>query len=280
MYNFVFFWKTSDVYGCFSNWYLADFISNGIKYNCSEQYMMHHKALLFKDNATAKKILDTTDPKEQKKLGREVKNFDKQIWDKKAKDIVFAGCYSKFYQNEKLLAILLSTGNKVLVEASPYDKIWGIGLAYDDPRALNKDYWLGTNWLGETLMSVRKDLSFRVEVDSLSMDKEEIVKIVNKKIETNNAFFGEYSPDKLNYDVLVNNVSHYISRIELIDNTLMADLKPAGEKGEKFCLLVNKVGLKMFDYKPRVIGIIKDKKVFIQDILAIDIIPKEFKMSN
>jgi ribA/ribD-fused uncharacterized protein len=100
--------------------------------------------------------MSTTDPREQKKIGREVKNFDKKKWDQKVKDIVFRGNMAKFTQNEDLKKKLLATAGTTLVEASPHDKIWGIGLAETDPKAQKRETWLGTNWLGEVLTEVRE----------------------------------------------------------------------------------------------------------------------------
>jgi hypothetical protein len=96
-------------------------------------------------------------PKEQKALGRQVKNFNVDKWNIIAKDIVYIGCYAKFSQNESLKQMLLETEGD-LVEASPYDKIWGIGLSSDQPEARNRNTWNGTNWLGEVLTKVREDL--------------------------------------------------------------------------------------------------------------------------
>jgi ribA/ribD-fused uncharacterized protein len=88
-----------------------------------------------------------------------VRNFDVSIWNSKAKNIVYKGNYAKFNQNEHLKKILLSTGNKILVEASPYDAIWGVGMSEDNPDIYDSKKWKGTNWLGEVLMQVREDLS-------------------------------------------------------------------------------------------------------------------------
>lgn len=148
--RFTFFWN-----GPFSQWHLSDFTVNDITFNCAEQYMMYEKAMLFEDYDTAVKILETDDPWEQKALGRIVSNFDPNQWNKVARDIVFAGNVAKFTQNDQLKEVLLETKGTILVEASPHDKIWGIGLRAKDPRALNRETWRGTNWLGEVLTEVR-----------------------------------------------------------------------------------------------------------------------------
>jgi ribA/ribD-fused uncharacterized protein len=156
MEKFTFFWGS----GPFSNWAPAPFQIDGIWYNCSEQYMMAEKARLFGDTDTLKKIMSAVDPKEQKAYGRQVKGFNKEQWEKVARDIVYKGCYAKFTQNQDLKCCLMDTGDTTLVESSPYDKIWGIRLHKTDPRAQDRSQWLGTNWLGEILTKLRNDLRF------------------------------------------------------------------------------------------------------------------------
>lgn len=154
--KYTFFYKTRSP---FSNWHPSIFEDeNGIEYNCSEQYMMYQKALLFGDTDILAEILDTPDPREQKALGRKIKGFDSKIWEANAKRIVYEGCKLKFEQNPHLLNKLLDTEGTLLVEASPYDKIWGIGLGEDDPRIQDPKNWQGTNWLGEVLTDLRENL--------------------------------------------------------------------------------------------------------------------------
>jgi ribA/ribD-fused uncharacterized protein len=117
--------------------------------------MMHQKALFFGDKDTAKKIMETTSPKAQKALGRQVTPFDAGKWDGVARDVVLRGNLAKFRQNPDLLAKLLETKGTSLVEASPYDKIWGIGLKEDSPKAQNRETWNGKNWLGQVLDAAR-----------------------------------------------------------------------------------------------------------------------------
>lgn len=155
MEKFTFFYRSQNP---FSNWYPASFEVKGIKFNCSEQYMMYAKAMLFGDKETAKQILKAEHPREQKALGRKVQNFDAKIWSEQAKKCVYEGCYAKFTQNENLKLYLLKTAGTTLVEASPTDTIWGIGLAENDPDAQNRATWRGTNWLGEVLTQLREDL--------------------------------------------------------------------------------------------------------------------------
>jgi ribA/ribD-fused uncharacterized protein len=142
--------------GPFSQWYDAEMFVDGELYNCAEQYMMASKAKLFGDEESLAKIMASQQPWEQKALGKKVKNFDKAKWEAVAKEIVFKANYAKFTQHEDLKAYILGTEDEVLVEASPTDTIWGIGLAETDPRAMDPAQWQGTNWLGEVIMDVRE----------------------------------------------------------------------------------------------------------------------------
>jgi len=151
--NYEFFWS-----GPFSQWHPCKFEIDGDMYNCTEQYMMQQKALFFGDELTASKIMNTLHPKQQKKLGREVSNFIAEKWSVVCEEIVYKGNHAKFTQNEKLLNKLLDTKDKTLVDASPCDKIWGIGLLEDDPRAQDPEQWLGLNLLGKVLTKLRDDL--------------------------------------------------------------------------------------------------------------------------
>lgn len=128
---------------------------DGIEYGCAEQYMMASKARLFGDDEALAFIMATQNPFEQKLLGRTVRGFDVVAWEKVARDIVYVGNYHKFTQNSEFLEMLLATEDREIVEASPTDRIWGIGLGENDPRALNKAQWRGRNWLGEAIMRVR-----------------------------------------------------------------------------------------------------------------------------
>ena len=152
--------------GFLSQWYPSPFEIDEIQFINAEQYMMYRKALLFKDEDIAYKIMKSTNPKEQKALGRKVKNFNIETWSAKsagpklsvAWSIVRKGSLNKFSQNPDLLEMLVDTAGTTLVEASPYDKIWGIGLSEWDSARLTRKNWLGTNWLGEILTDVRLDL--------------------------------------------------------------------------------------------------------------------------
>ncbi len=151
--QFTFFWK-----GPLSQWHPSPFTIDGIVYNCCEQFMMAEKARRFNDPETLDLIMKSSSPKFQKALGRHVKNFNQEYWNGVAKYVVYIGNHYKFIQNKDLLKHLEDTKGTTLVECSPYDKIWGIGLVESDPRVKNRDTWLGTNWLGEVLTQVRIDL--------------------------------------------------------------------------------------------------------------------------
>jgi len=148
--QFTLFWN-----GPFSQWHPSTFVVDGISYCHAEQFMMAKKAQLFKDQATLAKIMAATNPKDQKKLGREVVNFDAKKWDEVKLSVVYIGNYHKFTQNPTLKKELLLTKETTMVEASPYDCIWGVGLAPDDKRANNRNEWRGQNYLGRVLDAVR-----------------------------------------------------------------------------------------------------------------------------
>ncbi len=155
MEKFTFFWRTNSP---FSQWHPCKFVIDEIKFNSAEQYMMFKKALLFKDDEIAEKILASSQAPEQKALGRQVKGFDKTIWESECKNIVYDANYAKFTQNPKLKEKLLETEGTTIVEASPYDCIWGIGLGEEDPEHFDRSKWKGKNWLGEILTQVRDDI--------------------------------------------------------------------------------------------------------------------------
>lgn len=164
--DFVFFWghtdRKEDVNkSCLSQWYMCSFVVDNVSYNCAEQFMMAEKARIFGDDDTWQQIMASYDPMTIKKLGRKVRNFNAYVWKKNCHQIVKRGNLAKFSQNQKLLEYLLGTGDKILVEASPKDTIWGIGLAEDASEASNPRLWQGENLLGFTLMEVRDMLKGR-----------------------------------------------------------------------------------------------------------------------
>ncbi|MXN92831.1 DUF1768 domain-containing protein [Flavobacterium sp. Sd200] len=146
---------------CLSQWWEAAFTADGVEYKSAEHYMMAKKAELFNDTEIMEKIISCKSPAEAKKLGREVKNYDEEQWLKCRFEIVVKGNYYKFSQNQSLKDFLLNTGNRVIVEASPVDAIWGIGLAADNPDCYNPEKWRGDNLLGFALMEVRDLLEDR-----------------------------------------------------------------------------------------------------------------------
>ena len=162
--EYIFFWKTGSssgkdiTKGCFSQWWKSDFWSVSHTYSCMEQFMMANKAELFGDKEIREQILQCSTPRQMKALGRKVRNFDETIWNEIKYSIVLNGNYLKFTQNSELRDFLLSTGDSILVEASPYDRVWGIGMGQTDENVLNPLKWKGENLLGFALMEVRDEI--------------------------------------------------------------------------------------------------------------------------
>ncbi len=144
---------------CFSQWYPSSFLLDGQKFLTAEQAMMAGKAALFGDHATRQRILQASHPKEAKSLGRLVAGFDETRWLAARNQIVLQANLAKFRQNPAMAQYLLQTGERILVEASPVDRIWGIGLAADHPHANQPHLWRGENLLGFVLMQVRAQLA-------------------------------------------------------------------------------------------------------------------------
>lgn len=143
---------------CLSQWFMRDFEVDGVVYSCAEQYMMASKARLFGCEEVLGMIMSSLHPNDMKGWGRRVRPFDPEVWEDNCRDIVLKGNLAKFSQNKDLLEYLLGTGDKIIVEASPYDAIWGIGMGKQDPRAKNPMQWNGSNYLGFVLMEVRDRL--------------------------------------------------------------------------------------------------------------------------
>ena len=162
--KYLFFWGHQPKYygsidkSCFSHWYDASFELDGVKYPTAEHYMMAEKARLFKDDKMLTQIVNVTHPGEAKKLGRQVKGFKQEVWLKHRFSIVVRGNLGKFSQNQDLKTFLLHTGDRILVEASPRDHIWGIGIEQNHPDAENPYRWKGLNLLGFALMEVRSKI--------------------------------------------------------------------------------------------------------------------------
>lgn len=143
---------------CLSQWWKSEFWSVAHTYCCMEQFMMAAKAELFSDEEIREQILACGDPRTIKALGRKVRNFDGNLWDKVKYAIVLNGNFCKFSQKPALRAFLLSTGDRILVEASPYDRVWGIGMGQSNEKAKDPFAWRGQNLLGFALMEVRDEL--------------------------------------------------------------------------------------------------------------------------
>jgi ribA/ribD-fused uncharacterized protein len=144
--------------GCLSQWWPVEFTVDGARHRSAEHAMMAGKAALFGDTDTAERIRRAPDPRAAKELGRQVRGFDELTWAAHRFDIVVTANLAKFGQHPDLRDFLLGTGDRVLVEAAPDDRVWGIGLAADDPRAASPDTWRGQNLLGFALMAVRAQL--------------------------------------------------------------------------------------------------------------------------
>lgn len=144
--------------GSLSQWWPSEFTVAGVTYATAEHWMMAGKARLFGDDQVLPRILQARTPAEAKKLGRLVEGFDEERWAAARFELVVQGNVAKFGQDEDLRAYLLGTAQRVLVEASPMDRLWGIGLAADNERATNPAKWRGLNLLGFALMEARARL--------------------------------------------------------------------------------------------------------------------------
>ncbi|GAO06701.1 NADAR family protein [Streptomyces lydicamycinicus] len=143
---------------CFSQWWPAPFTAEGVRYATAEHWMMAGKARLFGDAEAERRALAARHPKQAKDAGRTVRGFDEETWRRHRFDLVVEGSVHKFGQDAALREYLLGTNSRVLVEASPVDRIWGIGLAADDERAADPARWRGLNLLGFALMAARQRL--------------------------------------------------------------------------------------------------------------------------
>ncbi|WP_343488162.1 NADAR family protein [Allomuricauda sp. d1] len=174
--QFTFFWETKSP---FSQWYKSSFISSEqffhqginehqkeylkdslpkeLEFCSAEQFMMYHKAIIFLDREIAKDIMKTSNPRKIKELGRQVKNYDDEVWKYHRSNIVYIGNFLKFKQNPAQMNALINTMGTTLVEAAPNDKIWGIGLKAENPKAKQRETWEGKNLLGEILTLLRME---------------------------------------------------------------------------------------------------------------------------
>jgi ribA/ribD-fused uncharacterized protein len=143
---------------CFSQWYPSPFDVQGVRYATAEHWMMAEKARLFGDDEALARVLAKDDPGAAKAAGRSVRGYDDAVWEHARFDAVVRGNLAKFSAHPRLRDFLLATGQQVLVEASPVDTVWGIGLAAADPQAQDPSHWRGRNLLGFALMAVRQTL--------------------------------------------------------------------------------------------------------------------------
>lgn len=141
---------------CLSQFYDSSFYVDEFEYQTAEHWMMYNKAALFDPADVAERILASKTPMEAKNLGRRVGNFDPEVWDEEKFEIVVTGNIAKFWQHKDLQEFLLSTGDKILVEASPSDKIWGVGMSSEHEGITDPNYWKGENLLGFALMEARE----------------------------------------------------------------------------------------------------------------------------
>lgn len=181
--KYYFFWG-----GECSQWYKAPIKIDGHTYNCNEQYMMAEKARLFNDQDALDAILKISNPRKQKALGRSVKGFDQNEWEKIARLVVYRANLAKFMQNRDLFDFIIGTKDLHIVEASPEDTIWGIGMHETHPDILDETKWKGKNWLGIAIMQARSDifsmsLAFGISQEDLNEEAEEYYAKHLKKLE-------------------------------------------------------------------------------------------------
>lgn len=145
--------------GCLSQWWPAPFTVDGVRYATAEHWMMAGKARLFGDAEAERRVLAAVAPAAAKAEGRRVRGFDDVVWERERYALVVEGSRHKFADHPELREYLLATEGRILVEASPLDRVWGIGLAAEDERAADPARWLGLNLLGFALMDARDALA-------------------------------------------------------------------------------------------------------------------------
>lgn len=152
--EYIFFWQ-----GKLSNFYRTEIHYQGLHFHSSEQLFMYFKAKFFNDEYHARLILESKTPKESKLYGRKVVGFNNEEWDKVKCDFMYKALQAKFYGNKELSSYLTRKEhkNKLFVEASPYDKIWGIGIDENNPELLQTNFW-GKNLLGQLLTKLHNEI--------------------------------------------------------------------------------------------------------------------------
>ena len=154
--HYVFFWKPDENFGELSNWWICDINIDGNTFSSVEQYMMYMKAKTFGDDEIVNQILKTTNNKVVKELGRKVKNYDDKVWSDVRYAVIKKAILAKIEQHPEIKKIIMSTPkDTIFAEASPFDKIWGIGISIDDSRRLDEKNWNGTNLLGKIWTEIR-----------------------------------------------------------------------------------------------------------------------------
>ena len=213
------FYHEDEEYGCFSNWYKADFEYAGKKFISAEQYMMYHKMIQFGAFDVAERILNETDQGTIKSLGRtKLDSFDPKLWDKTKYAIVKRGIRAKFMQNPELLQQLLDTGNALLAECSKNDKQWGIGIDIADESRMDTTKWHGQNLLGRILMEIRQELNIRRVLGKL--------KYINHNEDQTSPYWEMTVGELLRIPQFYSSVHAYIDYIDrqIIDNVYRAKL--------------------------------------------------------
>lgn len=240
-----FFWG-----GPFSQWYPSTFIIDRIKYNTAEQYMMAEKARLFGDLPALRKILRSKWPKEQKEIGRQIKNYNDAKWAKQRVKVVIKANLAKFSQNPRLLRTLLATKTDVIVEASPEDPIWGIKLGTRHPDRRDPFKWKGKNLLGFALMEVRDILGGRVRIrkNPRNLSQLQIIDVLSRNPDIKDLKnIGSGAEADVYYINIIKNThvfDHLIKKgeyaVKLYDTQWQG---PLSEKQQKHLVLLSKYGL-------------------------------------
>ncbi|KAJ4344686.1 uncharacterized protein N0V89_012430 [Didymosphaeria variabile] len=179
----VYFYGASNANGFLSQMYPVRFDHAGLKFNSAEQYFQYAKAALFEDEKMMEAIINEKEPKKQKSLGKKVKPFDKDLWQTESFHVVTSATWLKFTKSEaakELKPQLLATGKRLLAEASPRDKIWGIGLNVEQAKSRKPSDWTGRNLLGQALMFVRDRVVADLDEQNVTREQGEESKTTGK----------------------------------------------------------------------------------------------------